>query len=93
MHTVSTHPQKAKITVTLSHDLVEQLDAFLDSPRAPSRSRLVEDALRRWLHDQAQMELERQTEEYYLSLSEAEHEEDRQWAKTSVRSAKRLWEK
>ena len=33
------------------------------------------------------------TEEYYLSLSKAERNEDRQWSKVAVRSAKRLWGK
>lgn len=63
MPTSSAHSPKSKITVTFSPDLVRQLDALLDSPEAGSRSRLVEKALRRWLGDQAQKELERQTEE------------------------------
>jgi metal-responsive CopG/Arc/MetJ family transcriptional regulator len=93
MPTLVTHSPKLKITVTLSTDLVRQIDELLISSEANSRSRLVEEALRRWLHDQAQKELERQTEEYYHSLSKAEHKEDQQWSKISARSAKRLWEK
>jgi metal-responsive CopG/Arc/MetJ family transcriptional regulator len=93
MHTNMSRSQKAKITVTLSSDLVRQIDKLLDSPEASSRSRLVEEAVRKWLHDQAQKELERQTEEYYLSLSEAELNEDQEWSKISARSAKRLWNK
>ncbi len=91
MPTLTDRPPKSKITVTLSQDLVHQLDALLESPEAGSRSRLVEEALRRWLHDRAKKELERQTEEYYSSLSKAERKEDRQWAKTAARSAKHLW--
>ena len=91
--TSSTRAQKSKITVTLSNDLVRQIDKLLDSPEASSRSQLVEEAVRRWLHDQAQKDIERQTEEYYLSLSKAEHKEDRQWSKIATRSAKRLWGK
>jgi hypothetical protein len=45
------------------------------------------------LGDEAQKELERQTEEYYISLSEPERNEDRQWSKIAARSAKRLWGK
>lgn len=82
---------KSKITVTLSNDLVREIDKLLDSPEASSRSQLVEEAVRRWLRDQSQKELERQTEEYYLSLSERERNEDRQWSKIAARSAKRLW--
>jgi Arc/MetJ-type ribon-helix-helix transcriptional regulator len=93
MPTVATRSHKSKITVTLSSDLVSQIDKLLDSPEASSRSQLVEEAVRRWLHDQAQKDIERQTEEYYLSLSKAEHKEDRQWSKIAARSAKRLWGK
>ena len=93
MPTTLARPHKSKITVTLSNDVVRQIDKLLDSPEASSRSRLVEEAVRQWLHDQSQKELERQTEEYYLSLSERERNEDRQWAKIAARSAKRLWGK
>jgi metal-responsive CopG/Arc/MetJ family transcriptional regulator len=93
MPTITTRSKKSKITITLSNDLVRQIDKLLDSPEASSRSQLVEEAVRRWLRDQAQKELERQTEEYYLSLSKAERNEDRQWSKIAARSAKRLWGK
>jgi len=93
MPTITGRSKKSKITVTLSNDLVRQIDKLLDSPEASSRSQLVEEAVRRWLRDQAKKELERQTEEYYLSLSKAERNEDRQWAKIAARSAKRLWDR
>jgi len=93
MPTITARSPKTKVTVTLSQELVSQLDEFLDTPEAASRSRLVEEALRRWLHEQAQEELERQTEEYYHSLSRAERKEDRRWSKIAGRSAKRLWDK
>jgi metal-responsive CopG/Arc/MetJ family transcriptional regulator len=91
MPTTSAHSPKTKITVTLSSGLVRQLDALLDSPEAGSRSRMVEKALRRWLDHRAEKELERQTEEYYLSLSGAERKEDKQWSRIAARSAKDLW--
>jgi metal-responsive CopG/Arc/MetJ family transcriptional regulator len=90
MHTDAPRSKKAKITVTLSNDLVRQLDKLLDSPEANSRSQLVEEVVRRWLRDKARKELESQTEEYYLSLSQGERNEDRQWSKIASRSAKRL---
>jgi len=65
----------------------------IGSPEASNRSQLVEKAVRRWLSHQAQKEIERQTEEFYLSLSQAERNEDRQWSKIAARSAKRLWGK
>lgn len=93
MPTIHPHSVKAKITITVSQDLVRQIDELLDVPEAKSRSRLVEEAIRYWLQEQAYIELERQTEEYYQSLSKAEHKEDREWSKIAARSAKRLWEK
>ena len=62
-------------------------------PEASNRSQLVEKAVRRCLGDRAQKELERQAEEYYLSLCNAERNEDQQWSKIAARSAKRLWSK
>jgi metal-responsive CopG/Arc/MetJ family transcriptional regulator len=93
MPTVTTRSPKAKVTVTLSLDLVRRLDELLDAPEAASRSQLIEEALRRWLYDQAKEELERQTEEYYHSLSAAERKEDHQWSKVAAHSAKHLWDK
>lgn len=93
MRTDALRSQKAKITVTLSNDLVHQIDKLLDSSEASSRSRLIEEAVRQWLRDQAQKELERQTEEYYLSLSKAERNENQEWSKIAARSAKSLWDK
>jgi metal-responsive CopG/Arc/MetJ family transcriptional regulator len=93
MPTLTAHPGKAKITVTLSQDLVRQIDELLDSPEIRSRSRLVEEAIRHWLREQAQKDLERQTEAYYLSLCESERKEDREWSKVAARSARRIWNK
>ena len=93
MPTIAARPQKAKITVTLNSDLVRQIDQLLDSPEASSRNQLIEKTVRQWLRDQAQEELERQTEEYYLSLSKAERNEDQEWSKIAARSAKHLWNK
>lgn len=87
-----TRPPKSKITVALSADLVEELDALTQTSQAGSRSELVEEALHAWLHKRAKKELERQTEEYYRSLTPAEHKEDQQWSKIAARSAKRFWD-
>ena len=91
MPTPSANSPKKKITISLSPDLARQLDALIDAPEAGSRSRMVEEAIRRWLDQQAQKKLERQTGEYYLSLSGAERKEDKQWSKIAVRSARNLW--
>lgn len=93
MPTVTVRSSKTKVTVTLSSDLVRKLDELLGTPEPSSRSQLVEEALRRWLYDEAKEELERQTEAYYHSLSGAERKEDRQWSKATAHSAKHLWDK
>lgn len=93
MPTVTARSPKSKITVTLSPDVVRELDAALSSSDARSRSRLVEEALRRWLDDHARRELERKTELYYRSLSKDEHREDKQWSRIAAHSARRLWDK
>ncbi len=87
-----TRPTKTKITVTLSPELVRQLDSLPDA-EAHSRSQVVEEALRRWLKDYTQKELEREVEQYYRSLSKDEREEDKQWTGIAAKSAKRLWDK
>jgi len=93
MTTLVAHPLKSKITVTLSPDLVRQLDALLDSNENRFRSQLVEEAIRKWLSEQTAKELDRQTEEYYRSQSEASRKEDKKWSKISACSAKHLWDK
>ncbi len=85
------HPTKTKITVTLDPEVVRQLDALLESPEARSRSQLVEEALRRWLEEHLQRELERKTEEYYRSLSPTEQAEDKEWTTIAAEAAQRLW--
>ena len=85
-------PTKTKITVTLNPELVRQLDLLPDT-EARSRSQIVEEALRRWLQECTQRELERQVEQYYRSLSKAELQEDKQWTRIAAKSAKRLWNK
>ena len=90
MGTHEARATKTKITVTLSDDLVHELDQLPDT-ETRSRSHVVEQALRRWLEEYKQKQLESQVEEYYLSLSKAEREEDKEWTKIAAKSAKRLW--
>lgn len=91
MRTADSRKAKAKVTVTLSPDVVRQLDALRQGREACSRSRLIEEALRRWLEERVERELERQTEEYYRSLSPAEQEEDKEWSAIAAEAATRLW--
>ena len=93
MSTMTSYSPKAKITVTITRDLVRRMDALLGSSGPRSRSRLVEEAIRLWMREQAMDELERQTESYYGSLSEAEREDDRQWSRIAAESAADIWDK
>jgi len=87
----SSHGRKAKITVTLSSDVIRRLDALVETPEVRSRSQLVEEALRRWIEERARGELESQTEEYYRSLSQAEQAENKEWSAIAAESARQLW--
>nr|HID60114.1 ribbon-helix-helix protein, CopG family [Desulfobacterales bacterium] len=83
---------KVKVTASLDPELVKAIDEFLKEFKTRSRSQLIEDVLRRWHKEQKKREIESQIEEYYLSLSNEEQEEDRQWSKIAAQSAHGLWE-
>lgn len=82
---------KSKVTLSLDTQLLSAIDTMVEQSRANSRSAVVEEILRKWYKSQQQIKLERETEAYYRSLSEAEREEDRQWAEIASEQAKRLW--
>ncbi len=84
---------KVKVTASLDAQLVNAIDEFLEESKARSRSQLIEDVLRKWHKEQKKRELEGQIEQYYLSLSDEERKEDRQWSEIAARSARKLWEK
>lgn len=81
---------KVKVTASLDAELVKAIDEFLKEFKARSRSQLIEDVLRKWHKEQKRQKLESQIEEYYLSLSNEEREEDRQWSKIAAQSAHHL---
>jgi len=84
---------KIKVTASLDAELVKAIDEFLKDKefKARSRSQLIEDILHKWHKEQKRKELESQIEEYYLSLSNEEREEDRQWSEIAAKSAHHLW--
>jgi metal-responsive CopG/Arc/MetJ family transcriptional regulator len=82
---------KVKVTTSLDAELVKAIDESLKALKARSRSQLIEDILRTWHKEQRKRELERQIEEYYLSLSNEEREEERQWDEIAAKSAHHLW--
>ena len=83
---------KVKVTASLDAELVKDIDEFLKESSDRSRSQLIEDALRKWQQEQKRQEIESQVEEYYLSLSKKERNEDRNWGEIATQSAGHLWE-
>jgi metal-responsive CopG/Arc/MetJ family transcriptional regulator len=92
MYSKSSSLTKVKVTASLDAELVNAIDRYLKKSKSGSRSQLIEDVLRNWHHDQKKREIERQVEEYYLSLSNEEREEDRNWNRIAANSAHHLWE-
>ena len=82
---------KMKITANLNSELVKAIDQFL-KVKDQSRSQFIEEVLRKWHNEQKKREFESQIEEYYLSLSREEREEEQQWSKITARYAHKLWE-
>ena len=83
---------KVKVTASLNAQLVKDLDEFLKESKSRSRSQLIEDVLSKWQIEQKKLKLESQIEKYYLSLTDEERKEDRQWSETAAKSARHLWE-
>ena len=90
----SSPPSSAKVKVTASLDakLVKTIDEFLKISEARSRSQFIEKILDDWQKNQKVQQIEKEIEEYYLSLSREEHEEDREWSTIASESAHHLWE-
>jgi len=82
---------KTKVTVTLSSDLVDEIDKVAGKLEVP-RSQLIEQILRRWQEEKEKRRLEKEIEEYYLGMTEEEQQEDKEWTNLAVESAKRFWD-
>jgi len=92
MGSKSSSSAKVKITTSLDAKLVKTIDEFLKISEARSRSQFIEKILDDWQKNQKVQQLEKEIEEYYLSLSRDEHAEDREWSKIASESARHLWE-
>ena len=92
MGSITSSTARVKITTSLDPKLVKEIDTHVEGSGARSRSQLIENILRDWQRKQKVHEVENQVEQYYLSLSNDEKDEDRQWRKIAAESAKRLWE-
>ena len=83
--------RKAKLTVTISNDLVNEIDEIAKGKGEP-RSQVMEEMLRDSLRESKKRAIEKDIEAYYLSLTEKEKEEDREWTQIAAESAKRTWD-
>ncbi len=83
--------RKAKLTVTISGDVVNEIDKIARKKKSP-RSQVMEEMLRDGLLKSKKRAIEKDIEAYYLSLTEKEKKEDKAWAKIAEESAKRTWD-
>ena len=82
--------RKTKLTVTISGDVASDIDKIARKKKSP-RSQVIEEILRDGLLRSKKRAIEKDIEAYYLSLTEKEKKEDREWAKVAEESAKRTW--
>jgi metal-responsive CopG/Arc/MetJ family transcriptional regulator len=82
---------KVKVTASLDKELVHTINNFLKTSKIRSRSQFIENILRKWHNEQKKQDLEKQIEAYYLSQSDKERKEDRQWTEITAKSAQQLW--
>jgi len=83
---------KVKVTATVDPDIIDAIDSYLKKTKNRSRSKFIEGILRSWYMEQKRAEIEKKMEKYYLSLSEDEKKEDKEWARIAAESFKNLWE-
>jgi metal-responsive CopG/Arc/MetJ family transcriptional regulator len=82
--------RKTKLTVTISGDVVNEIDEIAKEKGTP-RSQIMEEMLRDSLLKSRKRAIEKDIEAYYLSLSEKEKKEDGEWTNIAAESAKRTW--
>ncbi len=83
--------RKAKLTVTISGDVVNEIDEIAKEKGAP-RSQVMEEMLRDWLLKSKKELLEKDIEAYYRSLTEKENKEDKEWIEMVAESTGRTWD-
>lgn len=82
--------RKTKLTVTISGDVVNEIDEIAKGKQTP-RSQVMEEMLRDSLLNYKKRAIEKGIEAYYLSLREKEKKEDREWTEIAAESAKTTW--
>ena len=82
--------RKAKLTITISSDLSSEIDKIAKRKGTP-RSQLIEEILRDWLSVSKKKAIENDIRAYYLSLTEEEKKENKEWTEIAAESAERTW--
>lgn len=82
---------KAKITISLEQELLAKVDKAVMNHEAPSRSAIMEEALKRWEKERKHRSLDLGVEEYYKSLTSREHLEDNDWTHFTGEHAVHHW--
>lgn len=82
---------KTKITITIGSSVASAIDKIAKSKKSP-RSHVMEDILREGLLHAKKRAIEKDVEAYYMSLTEKEKKEDKEWAQAAAESAKGIWD-
>jgi metal-responsive CopG/Arc/MetJ family transcriptional regulator len=75
--------KKAKVSVTISRDLLAQIDAYAARTGVENRSNVIELWLRRVAREQSALQLEKDTIDYYESLG-TNDDDARRWSNAST---------
>ncbi len=81
---------KTKLTITINGDVADEIDEIVREKGSP-RSQVMEEILRDGLLKFKKKAIEKDIEDYYLSLTEKEKKEDKEWTNVAEESAKRTW--
>lgn len=82
--------KKEKVSITISRDVLQQVDAYAAQQGIGNRSQVIELWLRQMARQQRARQLEKDTIDYYESLTNAELVEDVDWASVSTAELARL---
>ena len=78
--------RRARVTVTLSPEVLSKVDRVARSKPGSSRSSVIEAWLRKAAQSEAHSALDQAIASYYDGLSAEEHAESKAWARFSTRS-------
>ena len=82
--------RKAKLTITINSDLAGEINEIARGKEIP-RSQLMEEILREWLSVSKKKAVEMDIRAYYMSLTEEEKRENKEWSDAAAESAERIW--